>query len=265
MNDINEAFESPLLLLARAQEHIDNFRSRTKAAFDPQRQFSGFTEVDPETKETVMKMRFSGKVSPALSAIANDVVYNLRSALDHAVYASVLTLKGGDPKKTKFPFGDTEADFEGDMRRDGFKDVPAPVADLIRLFKPFETGNPTLWSLNKLRNRKGHKVLAPVGIVPFTWRVEVSSIDFATLTRDAPVLCGGLWDARKNELTMARVAPGASLCVNVRAGISVAIYGIPGLETKPAVDIFECFAREVSGVVGAIEVETARLLAIGAV
>ncbi len=214
-------------------------------------QWAGLTEIDPQTGYKLLKTRFIGKLPKTLSSIVNDAAYNLRSALDHAVYASVSVIHGGDPTGTKFPFGDTDADLNNDIKR-GCRNVPATILDLIRTFKPYEAGNPVLWSLNKLRNRKGHKVLVPLGMVGNggfgSFHVEHGS---------GETICK--WDARNNEMIMMRVSPDFKAYGEITTSTSVTLYGVRGFEGIPTVTVLNRFESETERVVNAIEAETARL------
>ena len=94
---VKGAFISPQLLLARAKEHIADLERCVSAALSPDR-WTLLSKVDPHTGDQIFKIRLGDSITTRASVIALDVVSNLRSALDHAVYASSVALFGGESK-----------------------------------------------------------------------------------------------------------------------------------------------------------------------
>jgi hypothetical protein len=120
-------------------------------------------EDDPMTGEKVPKTIFRENIPLVIPCIVFDIVNGLRASLDHAVYACAVSLnKSVDPKHVKFPFGDTYTEAANTFDRDG-KGVPAGIRDFLLDFKPYKEGNEALWRLNKIRNQKIHRTLAPMG------------------------------------------------------------------------------------------------------
>lgn len=251
---VENAFESPYQLVARAKEHIADFVSCDNRVIRDNQNWSLFQQIDPKTGDKITQAKFATRALKPLAPIINDVAYNLRSALDHAVYASAVAVSGGDPT-TKFPFGDTEADFLRDIKKSRLtKSVPATILKMICAFQPYEAGNKTLWALNKLRNRKGHRVLSPMHLsnrngTIGTWFVEAGNIrTFANRQGGGEEVIG--------------IQTSSNFKGNGQVGLAFAIslYGVRHFENEPVVTTLNTFASEVQHVVEDLEEETSRLL-----
>lgn len=152
-----DPFESPRALLRRAVEHIQELEARFRT-FIAREPYAHFVRPDLQTGRNAHGVRFVEAVPTTITVVAYDAVNTLRSTLDHAVYASAVALGHSDPRSTKFPFADTEAN----VRRyaaDGHPDE-AMQEHLAKLAPHSqEGGNHLLWALNKLRNLKNHRKL----------------------------------------------------------------------------------------------------------
>jgi hypothetical protein len=97
-----------------------------------------------------------------ISVIVGDVVHNLRSALDHVVWA----LGNPPDPKSCFPIFDTE---DGFSRRGVavLKGTPESTKDAIRRHQPYQLGadarHHPLWLLHLLSNVDKHRKLSAVG------------------------------------------------------------------------------------------------------
>ncbi len=56
---------------------------------------------------------------------------------DHAIYAAAITLSGGTPEKTGFPFANDAAHLQGELGTWKFADVPGELHPLLMSFKPY--------------------------------------------------------------------------------------------------------------------------------
>jgi hypothetical protein len=178
----------------------------------------------------------------------------LRSALDHAVFASTHILTGYDGEGgTKFPFGgDNEAEARGDAKR-RCKHVPAQMVEYLLKFEPYRDGNPLLYGLNKLRNTKNHRVLIPM---------VATTVKGGTFTVKEATVSSLKWDRETNSLKTLHepsptIAPGAT-------GTLFRLEALIGSGTftgEPALGIFDRLISEINRVLSGIEAETARLKA----
>ena len=157
----SDLFEGPKLKIARAKHHIADYRS----AFATLRDLNIVRiepEIDPETRNTVLKVRLAQPMPGDLRLTAADALYNLRSALDQAV-CSCVRLVGESPKDTYFPHGSDKARFEVQLR-EKCKKVPEPVRHAIAALEPYHGGNGYLLRvLHDLNLVDKHRDLIAVG------------------------------------------------------------------------------------------------------
>jgi len=183
--------------------------------------------------------------------IVFDITNNLRSALDHAVFAATLVLTKEERGQTKFPFGDTLAELEGDAKRNG-RGVPQEIANFLLTFAACRDGNPILWGLNKLRNTKSHRVLVPCG-------ANVSMVSMGEPSTGTTVKYD--WDPAtgrfQSNIQLAEGTPIGGVIFAFRLEILI---GTGTFRGEPALSVFDRMASEVERVVSAIEAETTRLL-----
>ena len=198
------SFESAKVLINRVKtHHLRDFEVK-EAWFASKKPYDLFSEKDQRSGMILMKARIRRPIPGELSAIAFDIVNELRSSLDHVVFDSAVLL-GGDPspKYTKFPFGKSPEQAENDLRRQ-HSEVPESLWPFLLGFEPHKGGKESLWELNELRNHKIHKILvgflAASGGVGFGGRIE--HVRFDAFSE---------WDSSKGELTYMRIAPGAKL------------------------------------------------------
>lgn len=181
-----------------------------------------------------------------MKQIAFDLTQNLRSALDHAVFASAFVLTGYDGEGgTKFPFGDSEKDAKDDAKR-RCKNVPQEMVEYLLAFQPHRDGNPILYGLNKLRNTKSHRVLVPMSA--FSRKTNTAAVTSAA-TIFVP-----------SEGADETVQP-----IHIPAGAEANFFrleiliGTGTFNGEPALSVFDRMLGEVERVISAIEAETVRL------
>lgn len=156
-------FKSAHLLIDRAKKHAEEFEY-ILSDFNRKKPYEHF--IRKRGVRHLFGIKMNEEIPPSLNVVLFDIVNCLRSSLDHAVYdGSVLMGRHPNPKNTKFPFGETEADAAGDFKRKR-AEVPEKLQELIlKEIRPYkENGNEILWKLNKLRNQKIHKTLTEMVI-----------------------------------------------------------------------------------------------------
>jgi hypothetical protein len=89
--------------MARGKKHVSNFNKAVKI-FEHKAAYAQVAEPDPEDSNFLLhKIKFK-PVPSVVEDIASDAIYNLRAALDHAVYASAVVSGNTKPKHAAFPF-----------------------------------------------------------------------------------------------------------------------------------------------------------------
>jgi hypothetical protein len=122
-------------------------------------------------------------------------------------------------------------------------------------FKSYEGGNPFLSDLNKIRNGKIHRTLAPFIIaspsVGFNGNFSLNFDHFDVLSE---------WDAAKNELTYMRTRGALQGKLEVNVALNITLTDATPKAGIAALDFFRSSAREVARIIECIETETARVI-----
>jgi hypothetical protein len=248
-------FESPKLLLARAQEHIVDFKKREKAFFESQ-PYTQFIDKDAHPGFDTVKLRFTAKVPGSVSTVCADALRNLRDALDHAVCGSVKALTGVMRKDVDFPFADSADKLELAIEK-RCKRVAPEIRDYIRSLKPYRGANSLLWQMNRITQPNKHRVLSPM-IAGGGGQVAVRS--FKGFGKDG--IPSGWWDRDKNELQIAMFKSGTKPDYHLQLPLFITISDVDADITHPVPVPFLLFAMAAftEGAVKGIEAETLKLV-----
>jgi hypothetical protein len=102
------------LKIARAKDHFADLRNSMDVVVHPDRYRFVF-EYDAETQRHVYTVHDVPAIPPGWSVMVGDILYNLRSALDHLAWQLVLR-DGGDPgDRTHFPVRPSPFDKKGQL------------------------------------------------------------------------------------------------------------------------------------------------------
>jgi hypothetical protein len=144
----------------RAKFHVEELKEQLRKGSRDEMEGVTF-EVDLEAKELIVRNKTTTDFINHLSIIAGEVVHQLRSALDHAVWQLVIE-GGGEPKEgfTGFPISRQKTDYEkrGTAMINGVK---PGIKALIDAFQPIgpDYANSPLYLLNEFWNRDKHRLL----------------------------------------------------------------------------------------------------------
>lgn len=255
MDSPDEHFESPEGLVVQARDQTDHLAKEIKAFFD-NRPYVQFVDHDRETGLDVHKVRLTSKLPAKLGRTFKDATSNLRDALDHAVYASAVSLGAIEPEKTAFPFAKDATDLNSKLRSRNFKDVPAEIYPILCSFEPYSGGNNLLIALNRVRNPYTHRI-----IVPFATATMTQEFEFHGAT-----IAGGFhmpyswWNPAKNEVEYFRIAPNSEFKYKVQIAFDVTLGKIEIVGGRPVTGFLYETITEVDRVVSGIKAETARIL-----
>jgi hypothetical protein len=134
------------------------------------------TKLNPHTQEIDVIANLPDP-PPLIGLLIGDCVHNLRSALDHIVYALVSSnpdRPSGTPStQTMFPIRDTHAGYRHQIeklrRLDGLPDAAAALVDRMQPYHTRESGGDhtlhPLWILDKLDNIDKHRRLMLASVV----------------------------------------------------------------------------------------------------
>lgn len=248
------AFDSPKELVGHAGEHIDRLQGEIKAFFDRQ-PYAKVVDFDREANQHIYKLRITAKLPSPVRLIFKDATSNLRDALDHAVYASAVSLGVDDPEKTGFPFANDASHLQGELRTWKFSDVPQDIHPILMTFRPYPGGNDLLVGLNRMRNPNTHRVIVPVGFASMG-----NSISLGSGTLTSGQLGYSRWDAAKNEVEYMRLGFGSTFNAKVEFSFDVTFGDIEFVRDQPVVGVLRAIQAEVNRIILALEAETARIL-----
>jgi hypothetical protein len=210
------------LKIERAKTRLADLKKRIKLVTDlGDYRFS--VEYDSKTKKHVYRVHDVPAIDPEWSIELGEVLYQLRSALDHLAWQLVL-LDGGVPgEKTQFPIRDSPLDKNGKLRR--LKTLLPQVKNskILRLLNecqpyagdgtetlsPFDAHGTPLWHLKTLNNVDKHRLLL----------VTVCILD-------VDAMWWGLAEGVKNPVCKLNMAP-------LKDGSPVAWFDFHGAEPPP--------------------------------
>jgi hypothetical protein len=247
---MDQPFSSARLLLEGAKESIDAFDSIASDFIHPDNR-TFIQEFDPKTRKDLLKVRFKTDFPAKLALQAKRVFGELRDALDHALYASAqVTTRKPDPKRCKFPFGDTPAAIEKEII-ERCDDLHADVLKIVIANAPHEAGNRTLWAMNKVRNRDSHKILSP--------SVAVSrGIGITTIMGGGTFDTFSEWRATQRELHFGRMRLFPNSQVQINPVFQIGLDTAFGFGNDSAVAVFKNTHAVVTALVDQIENATIR-------
>jgi hypothetical protein len=171
------------LKIGRAQTHLDELKERLGVVLDPDR-YDFPVQLDPKTKRHAYKVRGLPAVDPEWSILVGEILYQLRSALDHLAW-QLVKLDGGTPTtQTQFPIRDSFLTKNGNRMR--LRQLMPEIGDrdILRMLNrnqpyyggedgtlrtPDDAHRHGLWILKTLNNIDKHRLLL---VVVHTLRIE---------------------------------------------------------------------------------------------
>src|SRR5207249_1980289 len=104
-------------------------------------------EMEPDGVHEAVKIKIH-QVPEMLPVIIGEVVFHLRSALDH-VAGSLAVLNGKTTNGVYFPFAGSPTEFRLPVTQRKIEKLSPAAQKLIRRFKAYKGGNNCLWAMNK--------------------------------------------------------------------------------------------------------------------
>jgi hypothetical protein len=150
------------LKVDRANKHIFDIRNRLVSLQDSE---TSSVEVNPATGSERLKHDFTDRTALTdIALMVGDAVHNLKCALDYTWFQTIERLAPvAVGKFSKFPvyrFSDQlKTALEG---REIHIAAPKLFDLMLTKIKPYEGGNPAIWTVHKLDIRDKHRLLIPV-------------------------------------------------------------------------------------------------------
>jgi hypothetical protein len=141
---VGPEFASCHLKLGRAREHFETIKAEVIEWRDS-RPYSIRRQSNPETGRHTIIVELRSSPFERWSLIAGDCVSNLRSALDHLIYAFAVrdTGKAVPPqdRKLQFPICDSRAAFDLEVKKGRISGLGSKAEALIESAQPYHRSN----------------------------------------------------------------------------------------------------------------------------
>jgi len=201
-------------------------------------------EFDKGTGETYVKGRFN-PISPAIRGKTNNIIKNLRDALDQVTNAASLYVSGQQKRNRHFPFAESPTDFDVAVTKNQCKHIPENLHPVFKNFEPWPTGE--TWSggndffrmLGRVSGAHKHKVALAPCTDPNKLSIQGPGVigGGETPTEIFPDGCV----AKNNEITIIRIGR------NAKADGYVNVSGFVGFADPKLKGIAVCgFTKEVT-------------------
>ncbi|MDC6130521.1 hypothetical protein [Burkholderia gladioli] len=156
---------------------------------ESERVFDYVVETDYEKGERWTRARENLEVSARVSAVAGDVIHNLRAALDHAFWTVVSPhVEETRKKSVQFPYARNESGWERELETRGAIRVGGAFCDYVRKLNVYPGGDSdNLVLVHEVDIEDKHKTVIPIGDFK-----NISSSDLVVCVPDFP---GNLVDA----------------------------------------------------------------------
>lgn len=244
-------FSSPRMRIARAKEHIRNLDRRVKRFFDA-KPYARVAERDDDGINDLHKVKLTKTFPAGVTSVAAEAIEGLRSALDHAAFATAVLSGVKHSKSAYFPISSSAAELDR-VIKGRCKDIPPEIVALFRSFTPYKGGNDLIWALNNACNTSKHGIILPVGMATSGMHINHMVIS-GSGSIPAPV-----WNSEKNEIVFATTGPDTNFQYDLNISFFVAFGEVEGIGGQPAVPILNAIACEVNRIVVDIETEAKRI------
>ena len=161
---MNHVVDRILAKITRAKQHIQDFQLALRAFYDSKPYTIGLKE-DTQTNQRVYYITKADEIPDSLTAIAADIIQNLRSPLDHIAHQLVLDARGGTKPDwiVYYPISGSATHYPA-TRNGKIKGVRQEVIDAIDATEPYKGGKGhALWQLNELNKPDKHELLIGAG------------------------------------------------------------------------------------------------------
>src|ERR1700722_9167956 len=116
---MSDAFASSRSLITWAKKNTSKLNRRLSTFFRRHGGYEPFAESHPDKPGFfILKVRMKKQLPNDIPAAVKDILSNLRSALDHAVYAVAVTAGTPKPGNAYFPFRERQKTLKGSSRED---------------------------------------------------------------------------------------------------------------------------------------------------
>lgn len=217
-----DVFDGIRLKIARAEKHLHTLKSSLRAVIEGDQDTGIEIKIDANDNwEAIANVSGDALVDPLWPILIGEILYQLRSSLDHVINAVATPTKD-----TNFPVRDDETSFDNDTFRQ-LPGISTMDRTITKLFQPFELHptdprDSTPWALNELANLDRHRALHTSSL----WLTEESRVAFI------PPGCGTIDYSMNIPGPIeqgAVIASGKLLRTPRDPEVAVQVFGVPNL------------------------------------
>lgn len=189
-----DIFRSTRLKVERAKHHIDDLNIKSTSFLRKHRHL--IIIDNPETGLRGLGIDDNEPIPDSFGLIIGDALHNLRSALDHLIWALVSGYNLPQPKRVQFPFARDANALVKAIDEMKISAAGQPIVDILKRIAPYPGGDDELCSLHELEIIDKHRVIASISTPVFVDPVALHEID---PTAPNVVLQGLTFDIGKGE------------------------------------------------------------------
>jgi hypothetical protein len=145
----DEGFASSRFLIDWSKAKIEELDAEIKTYLqsDP---VSMIKEFNPKNGHTMLVAEFR-PLPMGIKGLTNDVINNLRHALDQSTNAACFMIRGTQKRNTHFPFGSDPSDFDKAIQKAGCSDILPELYPVLKSLEPYPPGDGYLGGNRPLR------------------------------------------------------------------------------------------------------------------
>jgi hypothetical protein len=177
----SELFEGVRLKLDRLQMHLDELNQEFNAYRDRHPIDWGDPEIDTRAKVVTYYAHVHEQPKAQWGTIIGDCIQNLRSSLDHLIYALSAAPDGTPPPNADlcaFPITRQRDTFDSKGMQRRIAELDGKARSLVRWWQPYRRGvayaRHPLWLLHELSNWDKHRLLLLATTVATSSTVDLS-------------------------------------------------------------------------------------------
>lgn len=267
---MTSAFDSPCEVLNWAREGIEELKSSCRAFLDAQN-YKEVRQLDADSGEEILKVVRVGKKMPvSIPRKATETLSNTRNTFDQALFAACCAIGKRPRESIGFPWAQTPDDLEHRLGAKNTKPgkipkIPPEFWPVLRTFEPYPRsksysgGNNLIRLLAQIANRK-HTI--KLGFSSAISRLDLEiDVEVLTVGQSYESLSRAVWDMVKDEIVIARYAPGSKTDTKYSLQMYVALNEAPPLQGMPIIEGLSVFAAKAQSVIEGLAGAVAGILA----
>ena len=254
----DDPFESAEFEAAWGAKKAQDLRALRESFFVQDETCVRVTEFNPQTGKYEIKMKLTKPLPIEARGIVADALRSFRNALDQAVFAATVVIKGKGNRRCHFPFGENPDDLEDSLSRrkaPQCRGIPEELFPVLRTCEPYPRGdgytggNDALKALGRVSGPHKHEVTLRVGGMSSSTGIMAPRIRIGP--GGAHLHVDG-WDHTKNEMVVFSFPPGGYVEAGIEVTMSVC-FGPGPLKNVQAENFLFVLAEDVPFLISLIK------------